>query len=265
MPGRRLLAAALVVAAAAYGLTRLDTYVRTPVGAAGVGGGPFPVVMVAGLGSTGGTFADLASELGEQGTTVLDFDAGRDGVQPLLYEPRDGDDGIAEVAVEVVLPAIRGALERAGLDPDAQRVDVVAHSTGGLLVRYLVERPVEGWDGRVDDLVMVAVPNRGSTLVWLETRGGRASGMGSDMRPGSAFLRDLGYDEPPGQTYTTIGGDPWLFRVLAPGGLGFDDQVPARSPFLDGAANNTYPELHGDLLPDDDVVDLIVATLGAGG
>jgi hypothetical protein len=132
-------------------------------------------------------------------------------------------------------------------------------------VRHLVEQ-VDGWAARVDDLVMVAVPNHGSALVWLETRGGPMAGLGSDMRPGSAFLRRLGYAEPPGEVYTTIGGAAPLFSALPlpAWGVGFDDQVPATSPHLDGAANAIYPAFHGRLLRRDDVVSRIVATLRAG-
>jgi hypothetical protein len=126
---------------------------------------------------------------------------------------------------------------------------------------------VPGWAERVDDLVMVAVPNHGSWLVWAETRGGGPfAGLGSDMRPGSAFLDGLGYAEPAGEVYTTVGGDPWLFRWVggAGGRGGFDDQVASRSPFLDDAANNVYPSFHGRLLRNDGVLDLVTATLRAG-
>jgi hypothetical protein len=45
---------------------------------------------------------------------------------------------------------------------------------------------------------------------------------------------------------------------------GFDDQVPTESPFLAGASIDTYGDLHGRLLDDDEVVRLVVATLAAG-
>ncbi|MCW2757722.1 MAG: hypothetical protein JWO46_1468, partial [Nocardioidaceae bacterium] len=123
-----------------------------------------------------------------------------------------------------------------------------------------------GWAGQVDDLVMVATPNHGSAVVGWETNLGSDSpmgGLGSDMSPGSSFLRGLGYAEPAGEVYTTVGGDPWVFRWLRYGKHGFDDQVPAESPFLTGAANNTYGHLHGRLLRSDDVVLLITKTLRA--
>lgn len=243
--------------------------VRTPVGASGVGRGTFPVAEIAGLGSNGHNFGDLTSALRSSGVPVLDFDPDEPGTQPLTYRPGSGDH-IGDLAVRVVLPALRAALDRAGFDPDTERVDVVSHSMGGLLVRYLVEHGpdgVDGWGHRVDDLVMVATPNQGSWPIWLETRGGpEFRGLGDDMRPGSGFLDQLGYDEPRGEVYTTVGGDPLLFRwahLTTFFWQGFDDQVPSGSPSLDGAANNVYPSFHGRLLRNPDVVRLIMATLRA--
>jgi triacylglycerol esterase/lipase EstA (alpha/beta hydrolase family) len=259
---RRVLAAGVVVVALALG-DRVTVWLepRAAVGSAGVGAGTFPVVEVAGLGSRGGGFAALTAQLRRDGVPVLDFDAGKAGVQPLLYDPTDPDEDVTELAEDVVAPAIADALTRAGYDPDTQVVDVVSHSTGGLAMRALVET-VPGWAARVDDLVLVAVPDHGSWLVYAETRGGGPfAALGADMEPGSAFLDGLGYAEPAGEVYTTFGGDPWLLRWAWPGG--FDDQVPARSPFLEGAANNVYPSFHGRLLRNHAVIAKIAATLRA--
>jgi hypothetical protein len=260
---RRLLA--LAVIAALLVVQQLLTpwsELRTEVGAEGVGAGTFPVVEVAGLGSNGGGFRALTASLAARGVPVLDFDADEAGVQPLLYRPDDPDLGISGLAGDIVAPAIGRALTRAGYDPDTQVVDVVAHSTGGLAMRHLVEQ-VPGWADRVDDLVMVAVPNHGSRVVWLETRGGGPfDTLGQDMRPGSSFLDGLGYAEPDSEVYTTVGGAPWIFGWLGRG-TGFDDQVPSTSPFLDGAANNVYPSFHGRLLRNSGVIDLVAATLAA--
>jgi hypothetical protein len=261
---RRLALTAAPLALAALVLTRMDTQVHMPVGARGVGQGSLPVVLVAGLGSDGTGFDDLARELVADGVPVLDLDPRRPGRQPLVYRPDERDDGIGEAAVRVVAPQIESAMARAGLDPATDRVDVVAHSMGGLLVRYLVEHPVPGWAERVDDLVMVATPNHGSDVIyWESRRDGPFNALGRDMRPGSAFLDALGYAEPPGEVYTAVGGDPWMFRWYRHGAHGFDDQVPSESPFLGGAALHTYPRLHGRLLDDPDVVDLVVSTLRA--
>ena len=264
-PWRALAALLVVLAVMSAALVRLDSPVRTPVGARGVGQGSFPVVEVAGLGSSGENFAPLTRSLERAGTEVLDFDPDRPGSQPLVYVPRAGA-GIAEVAVDGVQPAVRAALERGGHDPDRQVVDVVAHSMGGLLVRDLVEHPVGRWASRVDDLVMVATPNHGSDVIYWETRpgSGRFATLGEQMRPGSAFLRRLGTTEPPGEVYTAVGGDPWIFRWYRHGAHGFDDQVPTESVFMTGAALDTYDHLHGKLLPSPAVIRLVMETLRAG-
>lgn len=269
---KRLAWVGALVAFAVVILNLMDAQVRTPVAANGVGQGTFPVVEIAGLGSDGAHFAKLTAALRAESVPVLDFDPTTPGVQPLHYRPSDpgihfgaGTD-IPDLAVTFVLPSIRSALRRAGFDPETQKVDVVAHSMGGLLMRYLVEHPVDGWDHRVDDLVMVATPNHGSSIVYWDTHLGTSSplrGVGADMRPGSAFLDTLGYREPAGQTYTSIGGDPWVFRWLRSGHHGFDDQVPAESPFLKGAALDTYGSLHGRLLRNGEVMALITKTLRA--
>ena len=255
-----------MIAVVVVTLNLMDTQVRTPVGAEGGGRGSFPVVEVAGLGSEGAHFSGLTTRLEAEGVTVLDFDPTTPGAQALHYRPNEpvASTHIPDLAVHFVLPSIRQALRRAGLDPDTQRVDVVAHSMGGLLMRYLVEHPVDGWDHRVDDLVMVGTPNHGSSVVYWDTHlGGGSSfrGVGDDMEPGSDFLDALGYQEPHGQTYTSIGGDPWIFRWLRYGDHGFDDQVPTESPFLQGAALDTYGSLHGRLLLNHEVVILISDTL----
>ncbi|MET0448545.1 MAG: hypothetical protein ABW004_09055 [Aeromicrobium sp.] len=261
---RRLLAFVATIAIACGVLTQLDSQVSTAVGAEGVGQGSFPVVEVAGLGSDGSGFAKLTAELQGDGVTVLDFDPDEAGVQPLTYRPPAGQD-IPELADETVAPALRAALSRAGMDPDTQVVDVVAHSMGGLVMRYLVEQASDSWASRVDDLVMVATPNHGSSVIGWETSvgGNHFAALGDDMTPGSRFLDSLGTKEPAGEVYTTVGGDPWMFRWYRHGSHGFDDQVPSESPFMSGAANNTRPYLHGRLLRHDDVVDLVAETLRA--
>jgi hypothetical protein len=266
---RRLLVAAIAVVmfvdVATAVLSHLDTPVRTPVGGAGVGEGTFPVALVAGVHSTGEGFANLVAALRARGVPVLDFDAVRPGIQAFTFTPRGPDDHVPALAVELLEPAIKAALARGGFDPERQLVDVVAHSYGGLLVRFLVERA--NWAPRVDDLVMVGTPNHGTELGFRQATlpPGRDEwdGVGGDLRPGSALLHAMGTSEPPGEVYTTIGGDPVALRWLRYGHHGFDGAVPAESPFLDGAANNTFPQTHGKLVSAAGPVRLIVATLAA--
>jgi hypothetical protein len=286
---RVLATSAAAIAVAAVVLTRLDEPVRTRVGEAGLGHGTFPVVEIAGTFSEGAGFAALSRALTAQGTPVLDFDPDRPGIQPLTYAPASQGEHVPGLAARVVQPAIEAALARRGFDPATQRVDVVAHSLGGLLMRFLIEHPAAdvdrfsssaGWHGdgkpdveanwgeRVDDLVMVGTPNHGSSLGFVElTLGpghGRWDGVASDLQPGSPFLRRMTPAEPAGEVYTAIGGDPWFLRWLRTGHHGFDAAVPAESPFMAGAANNTFAMTHGRLLSTPSVVSLVVNTVTAG-
>ena len=72
--------------------------------------------------------------------------------------------------------------------PARQRIDLVAFSMGGLVCRYYLQR-LGGLD-RVQRYVSISAPNRGSALAWLIPNPGCRQ-----MRPGSAFLRDLASDE----------------------------------------------------------------------
>jgi pimeloyl-ACP methyl ester carboxylesterase len=262
-------AAALVVA-------RMTDPLRPAVGAAGVGEGPLPVVLVAGVMSRGDGFARLTAALEAEGTTVLDFDPTRPGPQPFTWTPSSSDQHVADIAAQVLQPALRDALVRGGFDPDRQHVDVVGHSVGGLLARYLVERPggavQPGWAARVDDLVMVATPNHGSSFgasLAASDHMPEWNAVARDFRPGSQLLTDLGYTEPAGEVYTTIGGEAWPlnWRRSDEDGdgrtHGFDGVVPAESPALVGAPLTVEPRSHGKLLSYGPVVNRITATLRA--
>lgn len=256
----------LVVSVAALGgtvLPHVGAHVHDATGASGRGEGSFPVVLVGGLASDGAGFGPLRDRLARDGVAVLDLDGDRAGVQPFTFWPTTADQHVATVAVQQLAPAIRAGLQRAGYDPDHQKVDVVAHSYGGLLARWLVEQ--EHWADRVDDLVTVATPHHGTEIGFRVATLGPGheewDGVGGDIRPRSATLRRLADREPEGEVYTTIGGDPSALRWLRFGGHGFDGTVPAESALLDGAAQHLYPFTHGRLLRSGHVVDLVARTL----
>jgi hypothetical protein len=268
-----LLSMTLAADAAAVALFHLSRPLRPPIGAAGVGEGPLPVVLVAGVASRGDGFRRLTAALEAAGTPVLDFNATVPGVQPFTFVPADPEQHVPDIAAGVLQPAIKEALTRGGFDPERQHVDVVAHSVGGLLARFLVER-VPGWAARVDDLVMVATPNHGSSFgsrLAASEHHAEWNGVAADFRPGSPFLVDLGSAEPAGEVYTSIGGEAWplnwLRRDIDGDGRshGHDGVVPAESPALAGALLAIEPRSHGKLLPDRRVIERITATLRARG
>ncbi len=78
-------------------------------------------------------------------------------------------------------------------------VDVVAHSMGGLDSRWAIEK--EGVADRVDDLVTLGTPHRGThaAILGVLTEGGR------DMFPGSTLIEELNEDGlAPGVNYTAV-------------------------------------------------------------
>ena len=271
-----LVGVTLAAGVAALFLAGMSSPLRPPIGAQGVGEGRLPVVLVAGVMSRGAGFARLTAAMQAEGTPVLDFDPAAPGIQPFTYAPLSEDQHVGDLAATMLQPAIKDALVRAGYDGDRQHVDIVAHSVGGLLARFLVERPGgavdAGWAGRVDDLVLVATPNHGSSFGSRLARAEHHSdwnGVAGDFRPGSPFLTDLGTTEPSGEVYTTIGGEAWplnWWRSDEDGDghrHGHDGVVPAESPSLTGAPHAIEPRSHGKLLPDRRVIQRITATLRA--
>ncbi|MGI8809761.1 MAG: esterase/lipase family protein [Acidimicrobiales bacterium] len=271
-----LVVAALLSGVAALVIGRMTSPVRPAVGAAGMGEGRHPVVLIAGVMSRGAGFARLTAALQRKGTPVLDFDPAAPGTQPFTLAPVAADQHIGDVAATMLQPAVEAALRRAGYDQERQHVDVVAHSVGGLLARFLVERPGgpvdPTWAARVDDLVMVATPNHGSAFgSWLARTEHHANwnGIAGDFQPRSPFLTDLGTAEPAGEVYTVIGGEAWPLNWLRSDddgdgrSHGHDGVVPAESPALTGAPLAIEPRSHGRLLPDRRVIERITATLRA--
>lgn len=84
-------------------------------------------------------------------------------------------------------------------DESAERVNVIAHSMGGLSTRHAVEQA--GAAAYVDTLVTLGTPHQGSpyAVLGMLTPGGR------DMVPGSRFLTDLNADGPdPAVDYAAV-------------------------------------------------------------
>ena len=280
--GRRLTIAVLLAA--------FVTVLPSPTGEAHEGN--YPIVLMPGWHGHGDDFDAMIPLLQAQGLTVLDFDPTTPGVQAMSYAPTGAGQHISYVAANIVEEKITRALRDNGYDSDTQKIDVIGHSMGGLLARFLIERPGAdvdswssegGWSGdgtadqatdwanRIDDLVMLGTPNHGTWEGWVpSTLGGfgdrRATG--ADMAPGSTFLRRLGDAAPAGEHYTAIGGDPWYLRWLADdadadgAAHGFDGVVPAESPCMTGADCSIVATHHGGLLAADAAIDLVIGSLG---
>ncbi|MFC5970502.1 lipase family alpha/beta hydrolase [Halomarina salina] len=155
------------------------------------GRGDEPILLVHGYGDTGAmpwwrTLERRFADRGYPNDAVETLSLGVPGLtldSPRRYASRIGD------RVE----ALRDRYD--------SRVDVVAHSMGGLGARWYVERG--GGAAFVDDLVTLGTPHQGTTLAYTQpTPGGRA------MTPDSEFLETLNDRRPPRSvTYTAVGSD----------------------------------------------------------
>jgi len=148
-------------------------------------------VLVHGLDSGPGAFANLRAALGADGFSVAAFAYPNDG--PLRRAAEQFSRRLAALAER--RPRLR--------------LTLVAHSMGGLISRRMIEDARLN-PGNVDRLLLMAVPHAGSRLAelrWLAELGRALSledtlsdGLGEagrDLTPGSAFLRDLAGRRPP--------------------------------------------------------------------
>lgn len=128
------------------------------------------------------------------------------------------------------------------------RVHVVGHSLGGLIARYHVQR--QGGDQRVESLVTLGTPHRGSVLAHV-----LPTPLVRQLRPGSPVLREL--EEPAAgcrTRVTAIYSD--LDQIVVPTHSGRCDHpdLQARNLLFRGIGHMSLPR-HGG------VVDEVAATL----
>jgi pimeloyl-ACP methyl ester carboxylesterase len=128
-----------------------------------------PVLLVHGFVDNRSAFALLRRSLLRNGWTR---------VQALNYSPLTGD---IRTAAEQLGPHI----ERVCAESGHSRVDIVAHSLGGLVARYYVQ--CLGGDARVRTLVTLATPHSGTRAVPALA----PHPLARQMRPGSAVLTEL--------------------------------------------------------------------------
>lgn len=253
--------------------------------------GEDPIVLIHGWTGDSDSWREMLPKLEAQGLPVLDFDPDASGTQALGYEPTGDGQHISYIAGKIVEERIQQALDANGYSAD-HSVDIVAHSMGGLVARFLVEQPgadVENWDAedgwygdgnadvrtdwaeRVDELIMLGTPNHGTWEAWVPANiggFGEWNPSGADMQPGSTFLDRMGYAEPSGEAYHAVGGDPAYLQFLQYDydgdgtSHGFDGVVPAESPYLDGASLDLLDGNHFELRTSDPAVDLTIQLLG---
>ncbi len=130
-----------------------------------------PVLLVHGLKDDARKMEPMARYLRSQGWAVC----------TLSLRPSWGQLGLEALAQQVAAEADRRFAP-------GQKFDLVAFSMGGLVSRYYLQR-LGGLD-RVGRFITLSTPHHGTWLAYLIPNAGCRQ-----MRPGSAFLKDLASDE----------------------------------------------------------------------
>jgi triacylglycerol esterase/lipase EstA (alpha/beta hydrolase family) len=145
-------------------------------------GGRHPVVLLHGLAMNRTNWVWVGSRLAKR------------GIGPLYATSYFSPQSVRRSALH-----LSRFVERVLAREDAHHVDIVAHSLGGVVARYYIER-LDG-QRRVGRLVTIASPHRGTIL-------GRLGFVPSakELTHGSGFLADLGDPSnlAPGVAYTSI-------------------------------------------------------------
>ncbi|MCK9900639.1 alpha/beta fold hydrolase [Frankia sp. Cpl3] len=181
-----------------------------------------PVLLVHGLVDNRSVFARLERSLRRRGfTTVTEIDV------PLFATS-------VEAAAEQLAETVRQVVGRHG----HPGVHIVAHSLGGLVARYYVQRL--GGGDHVRTLVTLATPHNGTRLARRLPRV-VAYRVLAQLRPGSSLLRDL--DEPApgiGTRFVAVAGGldtivrPDEARLIHP-------DLIAENILVDGAGHHSLP------------------------
>ncbi|MGD1914134.1 MAG: esterase/lipase family protein [Rivularia sp. (in: cyanobacteria)] len=129
-----------------------------------------PVLLVHGIWDTSEVFRRMIPFLKEGGWKVYDLD----------LKPNDGTRGLDDLAQQVVDKV------DATFAPE-QPFDLLGFSMGGIVSRYYVQRL--GGINRVQRFITLSAPSHGTLIAYFH------QGLGCvQMRPSSAFLRDLNSD-----------------------------------------------------------------------
>ena len=205
-------------------------------------------ILVHGITKDSSSMADMARALSDRGYHTVNLD----------YPSREHP---IEVLATETIPRGLAACEEAG----AQPVHFVAHSMGGLLVRYYFEkRDVSA----IASVVMLGTPNQGSRLgnflsciPWIKDFNGPAGKqMGIDPRSVPSRLGPVRF--PLGVVAGTRSFNP-LFAAIIDGDD--DGRVGLPSTYVEGTcARVTYPLTHDALSDDPRVIDQVVTYLETG-
>jgi pimeloyl-ACP methyl ester carboxylesterase len=149
---------------------------------------PLPILLIHGYGEDSSAWNSWKNWLGENNFSK---------VYPITFS-NDECGLVAEHAAE-----LSSIVNKILHDTGSQKVNIVAHSKGGLDARWYI---AHGGVGKVANLIMIGTPNSGSPIAWFDfTTCPRGSDI--DLFPGSAATMVV--DRPQSTHYYTIAGN-WL-------------------------------------------------------
>lgn len=217
---------------------------RSSVGSAAQGS-PGPILLIPGFGGNRASLDELATRLRT---------AGRDVTIVGLPDGATGD--FVDQA-----KALGSAVDSARARTEAQSVDLVGYSDGGIVARLYVRD--DGGGSQVRRVVTLGTPNHGTRLASSADAlgSGVCSGACAQVLPGSSFLNDLnsGAEKPKGPLWLSL----WTSADAT--------VTPPETARLDGAVNVVVQDVcaddrvgHGGLPQDPMVIGLVVQSLGVG-
>ena len=204
---------------------------------------PGPVIVVPGYGGTASDLDPLVAQLRRQGRTVVAF------------EPTEGATGDLRVQARRLADQATSAMDEA----DAESVDVVGYSAGGVIARLFVRD--EGGASVVRRVLTLGSPHHGTEVAALaqDAAGGCPTGC-EQLATGSDLLRRLnaGDETPAGPRWVTVRTEQ--DRTV----------TPTNSAELEGALNIEVQDVcvgsttsHGELPGDPVVLATLRSALGA--
>jgi len=193
----------------------------------------YPVLLVHGLDDTAALFRKMRAELHKRGLRP---------VHAMDIVPPDGSISFEAMGLQV-RTAAQALLQSSG----AAKVDIVAYSMGALAARQFLQR--QGGRSCVRRFISLAGPHHGTLMAYLRWNIGCRQ-----MRPGSAWLRDLNAD-------ADLWGEVQAFSFWTP----LDCMVlPATSSRLPRAQWRTFwVGLHPWIVSDPRVIDAVARALAA--
>jgi triacylglycerol lipase len=199
--------------------------------AASLAGAPLAspaVVLVHGIWDSAQAFEPMAARLSDAGFAV----------HAISLEPSDGSVPLETLAVQLASFVEQQVGARS-------RFSLVGFSMGGMVARYYAQRM--GGLARLDRLITISAPHHGSNTAYLQDLSGVRQ-----LRPGSAFLVDLGRDEEAlaAVSFTSI-WSPFDLMIQPPSSSRVDCAREIRIPVL----------MHPWMLWDDRVIVAVIAAL----